>query len=183
MLMTAEQQPTVTAIIEPRLDAAGTITWIAVLGAGLAAGFFVTYSISVMPGLARLDDAGFVATMRAINDTVRTGWFLAFFAGTAPAAIAAAIAFRRHSARAATLAALAAGIYVVGVLIVTFAGNVPLNEELATVRISSAAAAGAARDDFEDQWNRLNLVRALSSLVTFGVLAATLKASRTPDRP
>lgn len=136
-----------------------------------------------MPGLARLDDVGFVAAMQAINDTVRTGWFLAFFAGSAPAAIAAAVTNRRESSRAATLAAMAAEIYVVGVLIVTFAGNVPLNEDLATVRLGSPAAAATARDEFENQWSQLNLVRALCSLATFVLLAATLTTRRPQDRP
>jgi uncharacterized membrane protein len=69
-------------------------------------------------------------------------------------------------------------VYVLGVVGVTMAGNVPLNEKLAEVSAATASGAepAAARSDFEAPWNRLHLVRtgaALGSLVLAGLAMMT----------
>lgn len=151
-----------------------TLLVLATLATGLSAGFFVTYQISVTRGLALVDDATYVATFQAVNETVRTGWFAAFFFGAAPlAALAAWSCWSRSRARAGLLAA-AAVLQLAGVLGVTFAGNVPLNEELADVTSTEPRVLAEARADFEDDWNRLNLVRTLAGLAAFTLVAAAI---------
>lgn len=139
---------------------------------GLSAGFFFTYEVSVTLGLAEVDDTTYVETFRAINDTIRNPVFGVVFFGSIPAivvAIAANWSSMPPIGRALVAAALP--LYLVG-LIVTAAGNVPLNDDLADVGTITPTVAATAREDFEDEWNRLNLIRALAVGASFAALAA-----------
>ena len=75
---------------------------LASLATGLIAGFFYAYDCSVMLGLERLDAAGFVRAMQAINATVRNEYFAASFfgalAGVDPSAAPDLTAVRRDFA-------------------------------------------------------------------------------------
>lgn len=135
------------------------VTGLAVLASGLSAGFFLTYAISVTRGLAVVDDLTYVTTFQAVNATVRTGWFAAFFFGTLP--LLAIAAYRVGPGRRRWTLVAATTAYAIGVLGVTFVGNVPMNDELAGHTDLAAADLGAIRSGFEDRWNELNLVRTL----------------------
>ena len=145
---------------------------------GLSAGFFVTYSISVMPGLARTDDVVFVQSMQGINAAVRTVPFAVIFFGPLPLLIASVVAAVRRRGMAALLLA-AALLYGFGLIGITFAGNVPLNEMLAT-RLDPADAA-AARAAYEAPWNRLNAIRTGCVLAAYLMVAATAIWVRRPQ--
>ena len=137
----------------------------AVLLGGLNAGFFVTYAISVTTGLALVDDLTYVTAFQAINEAVRTPLFMLVFAAPVPLAFAL-VALERGRARTA---ALVAALAFAAVVLITVAGNVPLNEQMA---IADATADGApiARASFEDAWNRLNLGRTIAAVVGFAAL-------------
>ena len=142
--------------------------------AALFAGFFVTYQISVIRGLALVDDMTYVQTFQAINDTVRTPWFAVIFFGTAPMLAVASLLSRRAARPAAAVFALAV-VLAVATVVITFAGNVPLNQDLAAFERLTPELAAEARADFEGPWNRLNLIRTLTALGT-GVSAVAAQA-------
>jgi uncharacterized membrane protein len=153
------------------------LRWVSVVLAAtttaLIAGFFYAYSASVNRGLGRLSDAGYVAAMQSINDTVRNPVFaLSFFGPLITLILAAALHARRRSPRFPWLAA-ALVLYVVGELGVTFVFNVPLNDQLAELRLASAgpAEAAAARADYEDSWNAWNTVRTIASTLAVACVA------------
>ncbi|MDN5861738.1 MAG: DUF1772 domain-containing protein [Pseudonocardia sp.] len=131
-----------------------------------------------MPGLGQLPDAEFIDAFQAIHRAIMNPLFIGgAFMGGAASLVAATAAHRRESGRFRLLAA-ASAVYVLGVVGVTIAGNVPLNEKLA--KLSAATASGAemaaARSDFEAPWNRLHLVRtgaAVGSLVLPGLAMMT----------
>jgi uncharacterized membrane protein len=148
---------------------------ITVVVLGLSAGFFVTYQISVMPGLAGASDLVFVQSMQAINAAVRSVPFAVIFFGPLPLLVAAGIASARTRA-AAMLLLVAAVLYGAGVIGVTFAGNVPLNEMLATQL--DPADASAARLAYEAPWNRLNAIRTGCVLLAFALTAVAATAVR-----
>ena len=63
---------------------------LATVATGLGAGLFYTFSVAVMPGLRRADDATRVRTMQGINIAILNGWFALSFVG-APALTAVSI--------------------------------------------------------------------------------------------
>ena len=147
-----------------------TTLGVATILVGLSAGFFVTYEASVTLGLAEVDDVTYVRTFQAINATIRNPTFGLFFFGpilATPAALA--LGWRGGSPRRRALLVAAPILYAVGVA-VTFAGNVPLNETLALVDGTDPLAAAEARADFEDEWNRLNMIRTIAVSAGFVAL-------------
>lgn len=152
----------------------------ATVAMGLIAGFFYAYACSVMVGLARTDDRTFVATMQAINATVRNAGFAPSFFGALVLSVAtAAIAMWRRSPTRAPLAA--AAVLYAAAFVVTLAVSVPLNNELAAAgapeRIADLAA---VRADYEAPWVVWNLVRTLMS--TGALVALIVALTRTNRR-
>jgi len=164
------------------LNARWSLLW-ATIVTGLYAGFFFTYEASVTIALSDVGDTTYVETFQAINDTVQNPAFGLVFFGSIPA-IAVALAVNWTTIgrvpRVAMVAALV--LYLAGVM-VTGAGNVPLNETLASIDVTSPAVATAARADFEDDWNRLNLLRSVLIGASFIALAtASLVVSPAAKR-
>ncbi|GAA3387673.1 anthrone oxygenase family protein [Cryptosporangium minutisporangium] len=152
------------------------ITLIAAMTAtGLAAGLFYTFSIAVMPGLRQVDDRTFVDAMQRINVAILNGWFAFSFAGALLlTALAAILEWRAGEHSAALWIVAAVGLYA-AVLVITFALNVPLNNQLDAAgdpaRITDFAA---VRDRFETSWVRWNVVRAVLSTASLATLAYAL---------
>lgn len=141
---------------------------------GLAAGFFFTYQISVIRGLARVDDAAYVATFQAINETIRNAPFGIVFFGSIPILVATLALHWNAGGLRRSLIGASLGLYL-ATFAVTAIGNVPLNDDLGAVTDRSAAALAAARADFEGSWNTLNLVRTLTCV---GALVAIALVGR-----
>lgn len=130
----------------------------AVVAAGLQAGTYYTWACSVMPGLAEVDDHSFMTSMNHVNVAIVNPVFMLTFLGT-PALAVAAVATSGSSTRAWAIAGL---VLALGTVLVTAAGNVPLNDAL---------AAGGSRADFETAWVRWNVVRTLTSVGALAALA------------
>lgn len=166
-------------------------TAIAALVTGVSAGFFYAYADSVTRGLARVGDPSYVQAFQSINEVVRTPLFMVIFAGPL-GLLAVSLAASRHH-RVARLLLVAGLVAYAGVVVVTMTGNVPLNEQLATVTAADAAGLAAARAAFEGPWNALNLLRTLLAVTAFGCTVAALGVDpprtpragdrRTIDRP
>jgi uncharacterized membrane protein len=147
-----------------RFDVA--LTWAVLLLSGLSAGFFVTWEISAVRGLALLDDPGYVAAMNAMNDTVRTPWFAAIFFGTGLVGCVL-LAVRWRGGRPWRLSAAATVVYLAGVIALTAAVNLPMNRELGETRTSGTTETAAARADYEGPWRDANRIRVAASLAAF----------------
>ncbi|MEP7089408.1 MAG: anthrone oxygenase family protein [Nocardioidaceae bacterium] len=142
--------------------------------AGLQAGTYYTWATGVMPGLARVDDHGFVSTLQHINVAIVNPVFMLSFFG-APLVAAVAVATSGPTARPWTVAAL---VLALGTVVVTVAANVPLNDALAAAGpVDRIADLGAAREHFEGLWTRWNVVRTLTST---GALACLTWAALRP---
>lgn len=133
-------------------------------GAGLVAGLFLAFATAVMPGLARSDDRTFVATMQHVNVAIVNPLFVTVLV----APLVLGIAVLTGPARWWVLAAL---VLYVATLLVTGAGNIPLNDALAA---AGAHDDTAARQAFEDPWNRLHLVRTATVVASFGCCLVAL---------
>lgn len=143
---------------------------------GLMAGLFYSWSVAVMPGLARLADREFVAAMRAANRAIQNPVFFAAFFG-APVLLAASVFLFYDTPRFSLLLA-AFLIYIAGNFGVTVFGNVPLNNRLERFDLKTATDEDAAgqRAGFERRWNNFNTVRTISSIAALVlVITACLK--------
>lgn len=152
---------------------------VAVVLAGLSAGFFYTYEASVTPGLARVDDTTYVATFQAINEAIRNPAFGIIFFGPVPAIATALLVHWNHGHARRWLIGAALVLYL-ALIAITGTGNVPLNHQLAEHATVTPATAAEARVDFEGDWNRLNLIRTISVAASFLLLtvAAGLPAQQ-----
>jgi len=139
---------------------------LAVLANGLQAGTYYTWATGVMPGLARTDDRTFVNAMQQMNVAIVNPVFLASFLG-APVLAVLAVIVTDGDARPW---AIGAAVGAVATVVITFAGNIPLNNALAAPG-GDIADIGSARRAFESRWVQLNAVRALTSTAALGCLA------------
>jgi uncharacterized membrane protein len=147
---------------------------VAAVVAGLQAGTYFTWSTGVMPGLARVDDRTFVSAVQQMNLAIVNPVFIATFLG-APVLAGAAAVLCGPQARPW---AIAATVLAVGTLVISFAGNIPLNDALeAAGPVDRIKDLAAVRADFESLWVRLNVGRCLTSAGALGCLAmAALRA-------
>ncbi|MDX6374999.1 MAG: hypothetical protein QOD98_3987 [Nocardioidaceae bacterium] len=152
----------------------GPLLLVAAVVAGLQAGTYFTWSTGVMPGLANVDDRTFVSAVQQMNIAIVNPVFIATFLG-APVLAGAAAVFAGPQARPW---AIAATVLAVGTLVISFAGNIPLNDALeAAGRVDRIKDLAAVRADFESLWVKLNIGRCLTSAGALGALAmAALKA-------
>ena len=142
---------------------------------GLAAGLFFTFSISVMPGLGRTADRSFVDAMQRINVAILNGWFALAFGGALVCTALATLLQLGADGREVLLWTVAALVLYGTVLAITFAVNVPLNNQLdAAGAPDRIADLGAVRARFEATWVRWNVVRTVASTAAFGCLTWAL---------
>ncbi|MCW2762647.1 MAG: hypothetical protein JWR85_2848 [Marmoricola sp.] len=139
----------------------------ALLTTGLMAGLYLTFSIAVLPGIGRTDDATFVSAMRAMNSAILNPVFRIVFGGPLVLdLVAVATRLPDESGIGWTVAALI--LYVV-TLVITFVVNVPLNNSL-----DATEPVEAARSLFETSWVRWNVVRSVVCIASFAALTLAL---------
>ncbi|MFJ6615777.1 DUF1772 domain-containing protein [Streptomyces sp. NPDC091289] len=138
---------------------------------GLYAGFMLTFLIAIMPGLAELTDEQFTAAMRRFNDKVPGPVFLVLFLGVVALPAAAFFTGLGEHSETTGPAVLGALICVIISHLVTFFGNIPLNNALTA---SEGGDDSAARAAFESRWNTFHQVRTAFNLVACVLLAVAL---------
>lgn len=144
----------------------------AVIIAGLIAGLFFGWLVSVIPGLGKTADRTYIETMQSINVAIVNPFFVIPFMITPVVLAGSAIAeYRAGNQRRSWFLGVAAATYVVGVLGVTVGGNVPLNDALDGFDLSASddGAAAVRRTTYEDPWNRWHLGRTIASVLAFGL--------------
>lgn len=142
---------------------------------GLFAGVFYAFASLVMVGLRRADDRTFVVAMQRMNAAPGLRFAVAIIG---PGLLtAAALLLHLDEDQRATLWWIVAALvsYAGAIGVITFAGNVPLNNALAAAgepdRIADLAD---VRGRFEASWNRWNADRTVVSIGALACLAAAL---------
>ncbi len=136
----------------------------------LVAGLLLAFATVVMPGIGKLDDAGFLRAFQAIDGVIQKNQpvFLFVWIGSALAVIAAAALGVRELAGASRLLVVAAAlIYLGGVQLPTAAISIPMNnaiQKLDPGAISETARKNA-RNGFEGRWNRWNIIRTVCACI------------------
>ena len=149
---------------------------VSALGCGLMAGFFFAFSICVMKALGAIPPAHGISAMQSINVAVINPWFLTPFFGMAVLSVLLSIAavLRWHEPGAAYV--VAGGLlYFLGTFLVTMLFNVPRNNALAAVAVTSTEGA-ALWADYLIAWTKWNHVRTIAALA--GAASFTIALAR-----
>lgn len=150
----------------------------ATIAMGLLAGLFYGFAVGVMPALGRADGRTVVDAMQQINVAILNPWFFLSFLGAPVLTVIAAALHLRADGRAVLPWVLAALVlYGVG-FVITVAGNIPLNDALATAGPPARIAdLSQVREHFEPAWARWNIARTVASTGAFACLVWALVLS------
>jgi uncharacterized membrane protein len=134
---------------------------------GLLAGLLYAFSVAIVPALRSIKGTEHIAAMQAINDKIKNPVFFLSFLG--PALLLPLAAFLYRDNAQFGLLVIAAVLHIVGAIGVTGAGNIPLNEKLDKIDVStlSEAEADQIRNEFQgagSAWMRFHMVRTLASI-------------------
>jgi uncharacterized membrane protein len=147
----------------------------------LVAGFLFAFAAVVMPGIRSLDDGGFIRAFQVIDRVIQNNQplFVLVWVGSALALITAAVlGIWALGGADRLLIIVIALVYILGVQLPTVAINVPLNNALQNLDISTMneTERKRARERFESRWNRWNAIRtACASLVSILLVLLLLR--------
>lgn len=140
---------------------------------GLLAGVFFTWTNAITPGIGKLSDIGYLASFQSMNRTILNPLFYVVFFGSMVFSPWATILQYDEQIDTTTGLLLAVSfIYALGVIVITFLGNIPLNNRLDKLDLENIHPSEAAkfRASYESQWNRLHFIRTVCSSTTFTLL-------------
>jgi uncharacterized membrane protein len=149
------------------------ILLIATLSTGVMAGIYFTWTNAVTPGIGKLSDLAYLKAFQSMNRVILNPMFYAFFMTSLLFTLLSAILFYKAEPSYIFWALLGAMIiYWLGMFAITIFGNVPLNNilEAADLDQFSVEEARKLRDRYELKWNKFNLLRTLSSIISFFLL-------------
>jgi uncharacterized membrane protein len=150
------------------------LTFAAGVGCGLVAGVFFAFSTFVMPALARLKPSQGITAMQSINITAINPLFMLALLGTAVACLFIVISTLLHWHRSGTIyLSIGSLLYLVGTILVTILGNVPLNYALANVDPNSTEGTILWAKYLTD-WTFWNHVRTLTALAASAIFIVSL---------
>ena len=146
---------------------------LAILLTGLMAGIFFTWSNAVKPGIGKLSDIEYLTALQSMNRVILNNAFKIIFLGAIIAvALVPIFYFNLYPRNIFWLFVFTLVIYWIGVFGVTVSGNIPLNEILDKTNLESITSEEIKilRKSIEVKWNNFNLIRCISSGITFILL-------------
>lgn len=149
---------------------------IAILLTGLMAGIFFTWSNAVKPGIGKLNNLEYLKALQSMNRVILNNTFKIIFIGAIIAvALVPIFYFNLYPKNIFWLFTSAFIIYWIGVFGVTVLGNIPLNELLDKTNLEniSSEEAKVLRTIIEVKWNNLNIIRSISSGLSFIILTVS----------
>lgn len=146
------------------------LTLVAIMGSGLIAGAFFSFSVGIMEALRRIPANEGMAAMQSINVVILNPLFLGVFIGTALLSIVLAVVSLLNWNGSGSGYMLAGGLfYFLGTFVVTIALNVPLNNVLAAAD-PTATAGHDIWNNYLSNWTLWNHVRTVASLTSMALL-------------
>ncbi|MEV6263310.1 DUF1772 domain-containing protein [Streptomyces sp. NPDC051784] len=163
--------------------ASGPLLVASALCTGLMAGLFFAYDISVMPGLAELDDRTYATAMQRFNAMIDGNalFGLVFVAALCLPVVGAVVALRGRRRAVGVPLIVAAACYL-AVLAITVAVSLPLNADLEALgNPATAQGLHAVIEDFKSVWVPLNVARTVLCVLSLGALcSALIRHGRAP---
>jgi uncharacterized membrane protein len=146
---------------------------LAIFLTGLMAGIFFTWSNAVKPGIGKLSDIEYLRALQSMNRVILNNAFKIIFLGAIiVVALVPVFYFNLYPKNIFWLFVFTLVIYWIGVFGVTVSGNIPLNEILDKTNLESITLEEikTLRKSIELKWNNYNLIRCISSGITFILL-------------
>lgn len=146
---------------------------LAILLTGLMAGIFFTWSNAVKPGIGKLSDIEYLRALQSMNRVILNNAFKIIFLGAIIAVVLVPVFYYNlYPRNIFWLFVFTLIIYWIGVFGVTASGNIPLNEILDKTNLESITSEEikTLRKSIEVKWNNFNLIRCISSGITFILL-------------
>ncbi|PCJ94787.1 MAG: hypothetical protein COA50_10360 [Flavobacteriaceae bacterium] len=143
---------------------------------GLSSGLCFTWSNAVTPGIGELNNFGYLSAFQQMNRSILNPAFMIVFFSPILLDLVAVYLYKGSSTQLLWSLILASSCYFFGVVMVTIFGNVPLNELLDKTDLSLTDNEGLQelRNQFEAKWNRLHLIRTISSFISFLLILLAL---------
>ncbi|MGC4813348.1 DUF1772 domain-containing protein [Micromonospora sp. DT228] len=163
------------------------LTLVSLTGTALMGGVFYAFGTAIMGSLQRMPTGQGAAAMNLINVRIQNPLFLLIFLGTALVCLALAVLAVVKDSPGRWWLVGGAALYVVGVMVISFAINIPLNDSLAAADPTTAAG-HTEWVNYLAKWNPANNVRAISctlAVVAFGLAlhaGSTTSAAVAPSR-
>jgi len=137
---------------------------LAAIGCGVAAGFFMTFSDLIMPSLEAVEGRAGIEAMQMINIKVNTSvsvsvlWAMVF-------ALPILLVLDLLWAGGVGLPWILSGgaLYLLGVLVVSFRVNVPMNNRLEAMDRQEESTQAYWATEFVPRWIRWNSVRTIAA--------------------
>jgi uncharacterized membrane protein len=152
------------------------LTIVTAVASGLVAGFFFAFSTTVMGALARRPAAEGIAAMQAINVVVMNPFVMVALFGTALASVVLMVGAVVDWGPYSVSVLVAGAVYLVGMVGVTGAYNIPRNDAMAELD-PSAPSSVAPWERYVKEWTRANHVRTIAPLATAALLTIALRIS------
>lgn len=153
--------------------------FVGLLLAATVLGIVALYGHTIMPGLAKVDDATFVQAFQTIDRHIINPIFM--FQFFAPLFILGFAGFYASKYKLVeTKYVWAAAISYLLVVLITMAVNVPLNDGIKKVTdVTSPESLASARSQFnEDKWVLFNNIRTVFTALSVGFTAAAIWVSK-----
>jgi uncharacterized membrane protein len=156
-----------------QLDLTTILTVLAIVGSGLMAGVYYTFSTFTMAGLRSLPASQGAAAMQAVNLEAPRPPLMSVFFGTAVIGVALyVLAITSFEGLSSVLSISGASLYISSIVI-TGVFNVPLNDRLEAANPASPQGV-SVWTDYQRRWTRYNHVRVGVSVASAVVLTLSL---------
>ena len=148
--------------------------WFAAISVGLMAGVYFTFSVFVMQSLDALERPAGMIAMQSINRIILKSAFLPlFFTSSLACLFLAVFGAMQWGAPGAWQMMTGGALYLVGMLVVTMIGNVPLNNALEATDANGPEGEGMWRR-YMQRWLPWNHVRTVSCTVSLILLISAI---------
>ena len=138
-------------------------------------GIFLAFSDFIMRSFDLVKSQAGIETMQVLNVEIMRSVFMVLFMGLAILSLVIIIYAAVNLGGTARLLLIGAGLsYIVGVFVVTAAGNVPLNNQLAALSPATSQALGFWKEAYMTRWVALNSLRTAACFLASGLTLAAL---------
>ena len=145
-----------------------TILYLTVLINALSVGFFFAWSVSVILGTKKVGHSTYLEVMLSINkEILNPAFFIVFFGSLITLILSTFLEFNHKP----TFWLIAASmiVYLIGTFGVTAFGNVPLNNQLDILNLTSLDPVELMnfRLYYETRWNKFHTIRTVANMISF----------------